>query len=93
MRTIATLQEPDSGTTRLGVLEQKDAVRRVSGYLPQEFGFYPNLPAEAVLAQLDCAKRFHALPCTTSQELGIDPYNRLIDRVSNNNIMAVTAAH
>ena len=52
MRTIATLQEPDSGTIHLGdldVLGQKDAVRRVLGYLPQEFGFYPNLSAEAVL--------------------------------------------
>ena len=52
MRTIATLQEPDSGSIYLGdldVLGQKDAVRRVLGYLPQEFGFYPNLSAETVL--------------------------------------------
>ena len=52
MRTIATLQEPDSGTIHLGdldVLNHKDAVRRVLGYLPQEFGFYPNLSAETVL--------------------------------------------
>ena len=52
MRTIATLQEPDSGSIHLGdldVLNQKDAVRRVLGYLPQEFGFYPNLSAETVL--------------------------------------------
>ena len=52
MRTIATLQEPDSGSIHLGdldVLGQKDAVRRVLGYLPQEFGFYPNLSAETIL--------------------------------------------
>ncbi len=52
MRTIATLQEPDSGSIHLGdldVLGHKDAVRRVLGYLPQEFGFYPNLSAETVL--------------------------------------------
>ena len=44
MRTIATLQQPDSGSIRLGdidVLTQPDDVRKVLGYLPQEFGFYP----------------------------------------------------
>src|ERR1051325_8804062 len=52
MRTIATLQQPDSGSIRLGdidVLAQPDEVRRLLGYLPQEFGFYPNLSAERVL--------------------------------------------
>ena len=41
MRTIATLQEPDSGTIVLDgidVLKDKDSVRRTLGYLPQEFG-------------------------------------------------------
>ena len=52
MRTIATLQEPDAGTITLGdinVLTQKDAVRRVLGYLPQEFGLYPSISAEVLL--------------------------------------------
>ncbi|MBC6992477.1 ABC transporter ATP-binding protein [Hymenobacter sp. BT491] len=52
MRTIATLQEADSGSIRLGdidVLRDKDAVRRVLGYLPQEFGVYPKVSAEALL--------------------------------------------
>ena len=52
MRTIATLQEPDSGSIRLGeldVLTQKEAVRRVLGYLPQEFGLYPSISAELLL--------------------------------------------
>ena len=52
MRTIATLQQPDSGSIMLGdidVLKQPDAVRRALGYLPQEFGLYPNLSAEMVL--------------------------------------------
>ena len=43
MRTLATLQEADSGTVRLGaidVLRDKDAVRRTLGYLPQDFGVY-----------------------------------------------------
>src|SRR6478672_1166958 len=52
MRTIATLQEPDSGSIMLGdidVLQQKDEVRRVLGYLPQEFGVYPKVSAEDML--------------------------------------------
>ena len=52
MRTIATLQEPDSGSIRLGdidVLAQKDEVRRTLGYLPQEFGVYPKVSAEDLL--------------------------------------------
>jgi ABC-type multidrug transport system ATPase subunit len=52
MRTIATLQRPDAGSITLGdldVLREPDAVRRVLGYLPQEFGLYPNLSAEMVL--------------------------------------------
>jgi ABC-2 type transport system ATP-binding protein len=52
MRTIATLQEPDSGSIRLGeidVLRQPEDVRKILGYLPQEFGLYPNLSAERVL--------------------------------------------
>jgi ABC-2 type transport system ATP-binding protein len=52
MRTIATLQRPDAGSIRLGdidVLAEPDAVRRRLGYLPQEFGLYPNLSAEMVL--------------------------------------------
>lgn len=52
MRTIATLQEPDSGSIRLGeldVLRDKEAVRRTLGYLPQEFGVYPKVSAEDLL--------------------------------------------
>jgi ABC-2 type transport system ATP-binding protein len=52
MRTIATLQEADSGSVRLGdidVLTQKDEVRRTLGYLPQEFGVYPKVTAEDLL--------------------------------------------
>jgi ABC-2 type transport system ATP-binding protein len=52
MRTIATLQQPDSGSIMLGdldVLKQKDEVRKTLGYLPQEFGVYPNVTAERLL--------------------------------------------
>jgi len=52
MRTLATLQLPDSGSIRFGaldVLARPDELRRILGYLPQEFGLYPNLSAEATL--------------------------------------------
>ncbi|MBC8143736.1 MAG: ABC transporter ATP-binding protein [Armatimonadetes bacterium] len=52
MRTIATLQDPDFGTITfdgMDVLRNKDAMRARLGYLPQEFGFYPGLSAEATL--------------------------------------------
>ena len=53
MRTIATLQEPDEGSIHFGdridVLRQKDRVRETLGYLPQEFGVYPNVTAERLL--------------------------------------------
>lgn len=52
MRTIATLQEPDSGSIQLGninVSAQKEEVRKVLGYLPQEFGVYPKISAEMML--------------------------------------------
>ena len=52
MRTIATLQQPDSGTIRFGdidVLRDKHKVRETLGYLPQEFGVYPSVSAERLL--------------------------------------------
>jgi ABC-type multidrug transport system ATPase subunit len=52
LRTIATLQLPDAGTIRLDdldVLAHPDQLRKVLGYLPQEFGLYPNLSGETVL--------------------------------------------
>jgi ABC-2 type transport system ATP-binding protein len=55
MRTLATLQEADAGTARLGaidVLRDKDAVRRTLGYLPQDFGVYPKVSAEELLDHL-----------------------------------------
>ena len=59
MRTLATLQEADSGSALLGdinVLTQKDEVRRVLGYLPQEFGLYPKVTAEDLLSHLAALK-------------------------------------
>jgi ABC-type multidrug transport system ATPase subunit len=61
MRTIATLQEADSGSLHLGDIDgrtQKDAMRRVLGYLPQEFGLYPKVSAEDLLDHLAALKGF-----------------------------------
>ncbi len=52
MRTIATLQEADSGSIMFGgldVLKEKHEVRKILGYLPQEFGVYPKVTAGVML--------------------------------------------
>ena len=52
MRTIATLQKPDSGTItfdHIDVLKNQMDLRKVLGYLPQEFGVYPKLSAVDLL--------------------------------------------
>ncbi|MEE9363169.1 MAG: ABC transporter ATP-binding protein [Cellulophaga sp.] len=59
MRTIATLQEADQGTITLGdldVIKQKNEVRKILGYLPQEFGVYPKVTAEVLLNHLAVLK-------------------------------------
>ena len=61
MRTLATLQDADSGRVTLGdldVLHQKDEVRRILGYLPQEFGVYPRTSATDLLHYLAVLKGF-----------------------------------
>jgi len=59
MRTIATLQEADSGSIHLDdidVLKEKEKVRHVLGYLPQEFGVYPKVEAERLLDHIAVLK-------------------------------------
>jgi ABC-2 type transport system ATP-binding protein len=59
MRTIATLQEADSGSIMLDdidVLAQKDEIRKMLGYLPQEFGVYPKIDAATLLNHLAVLK-------------------------------------
>lgn len=61
MRTLATLQDADSGTAMLGtidVLANKDAIRKMLGYLPQEFGVYPRTTAYDLLEHLAVLKGF-----------------------------------
>jgi ABC-2 type transport system ATP-binding protein len=59
MRTVATLQDPDSGTIDfdgINVLTQKNEVRKLLGYLPQEFGVYPKISASDMLNHLAVMK-------------------------------------
>lgn len=59
MRTVATLQEPDEGSITLDgidVLKQKNEIRKVLGYLPQEFGVYPKMSASDMLSHLAILK-------------------------------------
>ncbi|MCA0349329.1 MAG: ABC transporter ATP-binding protein [Bacteroidetes bacterium] len=52
MRTIATLQKPDSGSITfegINILENQMELRKILGYLPQEFGVYPSMSAEKLL--------------------------------------------
>jgi ABC-2 type transport system ATP-binding protein len=61
MRTIATLQEADSGSILLedvDVLNNPLLARQRLGYLPQDFGVYPSICAEELLNQLAVFKGF-----------------------------------
>ena len=62
MRTLATLQEADSGSVSFGdidVLKEKKKVRQILGYLPQEFGVYPGMTAEEMLDHFALLKGIH----------------------------------
>ncbi|HET7664244.1 MAG TPA: ABC transporter ATP-binding protein, partial [Rhodanobacteraceae bacterium] len=59
MRTIATLQAPDTGTIELDgrdLVADKQATRKLLGYLPQEFGVYPKVSAQDMLNHLAILK-------------------------------------
>lgn len=59
MRTIATLQEADAGSIHLGslnILEHPNELKKVLGYLPQQFGVYPKLSAGLLLNHLAVLK-------------------------------------
>lgn len=78
MRTIATLQNADSGSVMLGdlnVLEDKEELRRRLGYLPQEFGVYARLSATEMLTHLATLK---GIPPAERKEV----VNALLQRVN-----------
>ena len=59
MRTLATLQEPDAGSATLDdidILNQPTELRKVLGYLPQEFGVYPRITAYELLDHIAVLK-------------------------------------
>lgn len=62
MRTLATLQKPDSGQIQfadLDVLQQPDSLRQQLGYLPQYFGVYPHMSCIALLRHMAALKGIH----------------------------------
>ena len=62
MRTIAALQEPDEGRIvldEIDVLSAPQELRRRLGYLPQDFGVYPGIPALALLDHIAVLKGIH----------------------------------
>jgi len=84
MRTLATLQEADSGTATLDdgnggsidVLRDKDAVRRQLGYLPQDFGVYPKVRA------LDLLEHFAVLKGLTDRKQRREIVDGLLQQVN-----------
>lgn len=59
MRTLATLQEADSGSAildEIDIIKDPVALRRVLGYLPQEFGVYPRITASQLLDHIAILK-------------------------------------
>jgi ABC-2 type transport system ATP-binding protein len=61
MRTIATLQDPDSGSITfdgIDVTKEKERVRRLLGYLPQDFGVYPKVSARDMLEHFAALKGY-----------------------------------
>lgn len=59
MRSIATLQTPTSGSIRFGdidVIRDPEQLRRVLGYLPQDFGVYPRVSAYDMLDHMAVLK-------------------------------------
>ena len=75
MRTIATLQEPDSGSIfldDLDVINQKEELRKILGYLPQEFGVYPKM------TPLDMLDHFAILKGIVNQSERKEVVNQLL---------------
>lgn len=79
MRTLATLQEADAGTAFLNdidILNNKEHLRQVLGYLPQEFGTYPRISA---LRMLD---HFAVLKGVTNKGERQELVNHLLNEVN-----------
>jgi ABC-type multidrug transport system ATPase subunit len=69
MRTIATLQDADSGSIRFDGIDVRAAkmeLRKRLGYLPQEFGAYPRTSAETMLGHFAALKGIHGAQRATA---------------------------
>ncbi|MCD9087431.1 ABC transporter ATP-binding protein [Stenotrophomonas sp. SY1] len=84
MRTLATLQEADSGSAILAtadgasidILRDKDLLRRKLGYLPQDFGVYPKVSA------LDLLDHFAVLKGLTARKQRKEVVEGLLQQVN-----------
>lgn len=79
MRTIATLQDPDSGSIffdDIDVLKQPEEMRKVLGYLPQDFGVYQNVSAYDMLQHI---AKMKGLSDATERKTTV---NELLQRVN-----------
>jgi len=79
MRTLATLQEADGGSASLDdidIFKQPAELRKVLGYLPQEFGVYPRITAEQLLTHIAILKGI----TNTSERKNLVKY--LLDKVN-----------
>ncbi|MGH8080637.1 MAG: ATP-binding cassette domain-containing protein, partial [Lysobacter sp.] len=83
MRTLATLQEADTGSAtldvdgrRIDVLRDKDQLRRLLGYLPQDFGVYPKVSA------IDLLEHFAVLKGLTQAKQRREVVDGLLNQVN-----------
>ncbi|MCD4797345.1 MAG: ABC transporter ATP-binding protein [Candidatus Cloacimonetes bacterium] len=79
MRTLATLQNADEGTAFLGdlnILKEKEKVREILGFLPQEFDFYPKVTAGDMLSH------FAVLKGISKHSERKEIVNAMLDRVN-----------
>ncbi len=79
MRTLATLQNADSGSVFLGdldILKEKEKVRKILGFLPQEFDFYPKVTA------IDMLNHFAVLKGISKLSERKEVVNAMLDRVN-----------
>lgn len=87
MRTLATLQQPDSGSITfngIDVLRQPERLRKVLGYLPQEFGVYPRVSAFELLDYLAVMKGISNKNARKEQVLALLAQTNLYEHKDNN---------
>ncbi len=87
MRTLATLQRPDSGTIifdGIDVLAKPEQLKKVLGYLPQEFGVYPRVTAYELLDYLAVMKGITNSKLRKEQVLALLAKTNLYEQKDNN---------